>query len=151
MPAEVEGLPPGEIGARLGVRRGAAAVLVHRAREGLRPAHLRAGPGSPHRPSCAGRWAAPAGHARGRAGRRAGQRVERHLPHCADWPCCAGSTWAWPGRRAALLAALLGPPAGGAGQRGAGAEAGSTGAATDPRAAPEVFTVNGRPCRVKVW
>ncbi|MFF2628851.1 hypothetical protein ACFVUN_24155 [Kitasatospora griseola] len=134
-------------------------MLVHRAREGLRPAYLRAYPGSPHHPSCAGHRATPAGHARGRAG----QRVERHLPHCADGR-----------RRPALLrrvnlglAALLGPPAGvagqrggepgcgaghrGAGQPGAGVEAGFTGAATDPRAVPEVFPVNGRPCRVKVW
>ncbi|MFJ1794918.1 RNA polymerase sigma factor [Kitasatospora griseola] len=172
--AEVEGLPPGEIGARLGVRRGAAAVLVHRAREGLRLAYLRAYPGSPHHPSCAGHWATLAGHARGRAGRRAGQRVERHLPHCAD--CrrrlallrrvnlgLAGLA----GGALALLAALLGPPAGVAGQRGgepgcgtghrvaaqpgAGVEAGLAGAATHPHAAPDVFTVNGRPCRVKVW
>ncbi|WP_404869451.1 RNA polymerase sigma factor [Kitasatospora griseola] len=121
--AEVEGLPPGGIGARLG--GGGAAVLVHRAREGLRPAHLRAYPGSPHHPSCAGHWATPAGHAGGRAGRRAGQRVERHLPHCADCrrpPALLRQADPGPAGLAggvlALPAALLGPPAGVAGQRG---------------------------------
>jgi len=34
---------------------------------------------------------------------------------------------------------------------GAGAETGFTGAATHPLTAPETITVNGRPCRVKVW
>ncbi|MFD5564664.1 RNA polymerase sigma factor [Kitasatospora griseola] len=134
--AEVEGLPPGGIGARLGVRRGAAAVLVHRAREGLRPAYLRAYPGSPHHPSCAGHWATPAGHAGARAGRRAGQRVERHLPHCADCrrrpallrrvdPGPAGLA----GGVLALPAALLGPrrasPGSAAASPGAGRATGS--------------------------
>ncbi|MFB7948285.1 sigma-70 family RNA polymerase sigma factor [Kitasatospora phosalacinea] len=78
--SEVEGLPPGEVGARLGVGRGAAAVLLHRAREGLRLAYLRAYPGAPRDPGCTGHWAALAGQARGRAGRR----VQRHLAGCAD-------------------------------------------------------------------
>ncbi|MFD7644212.1 sigma-70 family RNA polymerase sigma factor [Kitasatospora sp. NPDC059795] len=232
--AEVEGLPPGEIGARLGVRRGAAAVLVHRAREGLRLAYLRAYPGSPRDRSCAGHWRTLAGQARGRAGRRAERQVERHLPHCAD--CrrrlallrrvnlgLAGLV----GTAMALLAALVAPPAGGAGLRGgepgcevghritaqpggrflarptvrttadrpvggwtlrrpladgehlavprsgvgqasevagavlleegsvlrpgASAEAAFTGVARHPFAVPDAITVNGRPCRVKVW
>ncbi|BAJ28672.1 MULTISPECIES: cellulose binding domain-containing protein [Kitasatospora] len=78
--SEVEGLPPGEVGDRLGMGRGAAAVLLHRAREGLRLAYLRAYPGAPRDPGCSGHWAALAGQARGRAGRR----VQRHLADCAD-------------------------------------------------------------------
>ncbi|WP_051653068.1 sigma-70 family RNA polymerase sigma factor [Kitasatospora cheerisanensis] len=123
--AEVEGLPPAEIGARLGVRRGAAAVLVHRAREGLRLAYLRAYPGTPRDPRCAGHWQTLAGHARGRAGRRAEQRVEQHLPHCAD---CRGRLTVLRrvnlglaglvGSAMALLAALMPPLAGTAGLRG---------------------------------
>ncbi|MGW4804839.1 RNA polymerase sigma factor, partial [Kitasatospora sp. NPDC004272] len=61
--SEVEGLPPGEVGARLGVGRGAAAVLLHRAREGLRLAYLRAYPGAPRDPGCAAHWAALAAQA----------------------------------------------------------------------------------------
>ncbi|MFF0297553.1 sigma-70 family RNA polymerase sigma factor [Kitasatospora sp. NPDC004614] len=232
--AEVEGLSPREIGARLGVRRGAAAVLVHRAREGLRLAYLRDYPGSPCDPACAGHWETLAGHARGRAGRRAGQRVEHHLPHCAD--CRRRLTLlrrinlglaGLVGSAMALLAALVAPPAGAAGQRGgepacevgyritaqagggfqalltvrnttdrpvddwtlrwpladgehlvaprpgtgqahevagavlldegpallpgASAEAGFTGVAAGPHSVPGAITVNGRPCRVKVW
>ncbi|MFD8480900.1 cellulose binding domain-containing protein [Kitasatospora sp. NPDC059673] len=232
--AEVEGLPPGEIGARLGVRRGAATVLVHRAREGLRLAYLRDYPGSPCDPACALHWETLAGHARGRAGRRAEQRVERHLPRCAD---CRGrlallrrinlGLAGLVGGAMALLAALLAPPAGAAGQRGGepacaveyrittqaggrfvalltvrntsdgpvggwtlrwpladgehlvaprpgtgrahevagavlleesaallpggSAQTGFTGAAARPRTVPGTITVNGRPCRVKVW
>ncbi|MFJ5926283.1 sigma factor-like helix-turn-helix DNA-binding protein [Kitasatospora sp. NPDC092948] len=230
--AEVEGLPPGEIGARLGVRRGAAAVLVHRAREGLRLAYLRDYPGRPRNPSCAGHWQALAGQARGRAGRRAEQRVERHLPHCADcrgrlallrrvnrglaglvgsvmallgvlvpaspggggsrepvcevghritaqgggrftaWPTVrrtsdrppGGRTLRWPTDDGERLVALR--PGSGRGREEGGAVlprsaaapppdtgpgAGSTGAVTHPYTAPEAITVNGRPCRVKVW
>ncbi|WP_180290473.1 sigma-70 family RNA polymerase sigma factor [Streptomyces sp. TLI_171] len=112
--SEVEGLPPGEVGARLGVGRGAAAVLVHRAREGLRLAYLRAYPGTPRDPGCAGHWPALAGQVRGRAGRR----VQRHLAGCAD---CRGRLAVLrrvnrrlaglAGTAAALLAALVFAPA----------------------------------------
>ncbi|MFE2349953.1 RNA polymerase sigma factor [Kitasatospora cineracea] len=114
--SEVEGLPPGEVGDRLGLGRGAAAVLLHRAREGLRLAYLRAYPGAPRDPGCAAHWAALAGQARGRAGRR----VRRHLADCAD---CRGRLVLL--RRvnlrlagaAALLAALLLSPFDGAERR----------------------------------
>ncbi|MFJ4675308.1 RNA polymerase sigma factor [Kitasatospora sp. NPDC088783] len=131
--AEVEGLPPGEVGARLGVGRGAAAVLLHRAREGLRLAYLRAYPGDPRDPGCAGHWAALAGQARGRAGRR----VQRHLAGCAD---CRGRLAllrrvnlrlaALAGSAVALLAGLLLAPFDGAERR---AEAVAAAAACEVR------------------
>ncbi|MGX4737636.1 hypothetical protein [Kitasatospora griseola] len=84
-------------------------------------------------------------------------------------PCCARPTRARPGwlaaywrcrprcwgpRRASPGSAAASPGAEWArrvaAQPGTGVEAGFTGAATDPHAVPEVFTVNGRPCRVKV-
>ncbi|MFD0563390.1 RNA polymerase sigma factor [Kitasatospora saccharophila] len=122
--SEVEGLPPGEVGARLGVGRGAAAVLLHRAREGLRLAYLRAYPGAPRDPGCAAHWAALAAQARGRAGRR----VQHHLAGCAD---CRGRLdllrrvnlrlAGLVGSAAALLAALvLAPVRRPAADRGAG-------------------------------
>ncbi|GAA4850953.1 hypothetical protein GCM10023235_29980 [Kitasatospora terrestris] len=56
-PAEVEDLPLEEVGARLGLRRNAAGVLLHRAREGLRTAYLGDYPGAPADPECAAYWA----------------------------------------------------------------------------------------------
>jgi hypothetical protein len=41
---------------QIGTRRGATAVLLHRAREGMRQAFLGAHPGTPGDPACAAHW-----------------------------------------------------------------------------------------------
>ncbi|MEV7124362.1 RNA polymerase sigma factor, partial [Kitasatospora griseola] len=124
-PAEVEGLPPGGIGARLGVRRGggAGAPGPRGAAAGL-PAGL---PGQPA-PPVLRRALGGAGRARPRPGRTAGRAAGGAAPAALrGLPAPAGP--AAPGRpgpgraggrRAARRppAALLGPPAGVAGQRG---------------------------------
>ncbi|KIQ62263.1 hypothetical protein TR51_24455 [Kitasatospora griseola] len=112
-PAEAEGLPPGGIGARLGVRRGATAVLVHRVRERLRSACLRACPGSPHRPSYAGHWAAPAGNADCRRRPALLRRVDLGLAGPAGgahWRC---RPRCWGPRRASRGSAAASPGRGG--------------------------------------
>ncbi|MFF4343370.1 RNA polymerase sigma factor [Kitasatospora sp. NPDC001540] len=98
--SEVEGLPPGEVGDRLGVGRGAAAVLLHRAREGLRLAYLRAYPGAPRDPGCAGHWAALAGRPAAGSGAGCSGTWTAAPTAGAAWSCCAGSTGGWPSWRA---------------------------------------------------
>jgi len=82
--AEVEDMPLGEVGRRLGIHRNAAGVLLHRAREGLRLAYLRAHPGGPEDPACAGYWEVMPPDLRGALGGRRARQLAAHLPECAD-------------------------------------------------------------------
>ncbi|MGW7078356.1 sigma factor [Streptomyces sp. NPDC054866] len=103
--AEAEGQPLETVGRRIGAGRGATAVLLHRAREGMRQAFLRAHPGTPEDPACEQHWDRIPGHIRGEASARQSEQLLAHLDGCAD---CRG--------RLALLArandrlpALVGP------------------------------------------
>ncbi|MFI8872644.1 sigma factor [Streptomyces sp. NPDC055243] len=103
--AEAEGQPLETVGRRIGAGQGATAVLLHRAREGMRQAFLRAHPGTPEDPACEQHWDRIPGHIRGEASARQSERLLAHLDGCAD---CRG--------RLALLArandrlpALVGP------------------------------------------
>ncbi|MWA09097.1 sigma factor [Streptomyces sp. BA2] len=103
--AEAEGQPLETVGRRIGAGRGATAVLLHRAREGMRQAFLRAHPGTPEDPACEQHWDRIPGHIRGEASARQSEQLLAHLDGCAD---CRG--------RLALLArandrlpALAGP------------------------------------------
>ncbi|MFJ2770762.1 sigma factor [Streptomyces sp. NPDC087300] len=82
--AEAEGQPLDAIGRRIGAGRGATAVLLHRAREGMRQAFLRAHPGTPENPACEPHWDRMPGHIRGEASPRQSERLLDHLDDCAD-------------------------------------------------------------------
>ena len=81
---EVEGAGPAEVAPRLGLTPNAAAVLAHRAREGLRRLYLQQHVAVAERPDC--RWIGEhlGGHVQGRLGRRDSARMLAHLDWCAD-------------------------------------------------------------------
>ncbi|MEB8339362.1 sigma factor [Streptomyces endophyticus] len=132
--AEAEGQPLEAVGRGIGAGSGATAVLLHRAREGMRQAFLRAHPGTPDDPACESHWDRMPAHVRGSASARQSEKLLAHIDDCDD--CRA--------RLAVLLRAndrlpaLVGPALlifvlGGAGKflvpLAAGAGAGATGAA----------------------
>ncbi|MGD6741167.1 sigma factor [Streptomyces sp. BH106] len=132
--AEAEGQPLEAVGRGIGAGSGATAVLLHRAREGMRQAFLRAHPGTPDDPACESHWDRMPAHVRGSASARQSEKLLAHVDDCDD--CRA--------RLAVLLRAndrlpaLVGPALlifvlGGAGKflvpLAAGAGAGATGAA----------------------
>ncbi|MFE0136638.1 sigma factor [Streptomyces sp. NPDC059037] len=82
--AEAEGQPLEAVGRRIGAGQGATAVLLHRAREGMRQAFLRAHPGTPEDPACEQHWDRIPGHIRGEASARQSERLLAHLDGCAD-------------------------------------------------------------------
>ncbi|WP_055697618.1 sigma factor [Streptomyces silaceus] len=82
--AEAEGQPLDAVGRRIGAGRGATAVLLHRAREGMRQAFLRAHPGAPEDPACEGHWDRMPAHIRGEASTRQSETLLAHLNDCAD-------------------------------------------------------------------
>ncbi|MDX3645295.1 sigma-70 family RNA polymerase sigma factor, partial [Streptomyces sp. MB09-02B] len=65
--AEAEGQPLETVGQRIGAKQGATAVLLHRAREGMRQAFLREQPGAPIDPACQVRWGRMPAYVRGTA------------------------------------------------------------------------------------
>ncbi|MER7637187.1 sigma-70 family RNA polymerase sigma factor [Streptomyces sp. NPDC126522] len=82
--AEAEGLPLAAIGPQLGTREGATAVLLHRAREGMRQAFLRAQTGAPDDPACRVHWARMPAYVRGGATERQSERLLGHVDACDD-------------------------------------------------------------------
>jgi RNA polymerase sigma factor (sigma-70 family) len=80
---EVEGATPAEIAPALGLTPNAAAVLAHRAREGLRRLYLQQHVRPAADPEC--RWAGDrlGGHVRGRLAARDRARLGAHLTWCA--------------------------------------------------------------------
>ncbi len=82
--AEVEDLSPAGVGAELGTNANAASALLHRAREGLRQAFLRALPGRPADPECARHWERMPGLVRGTAAERRAEALRDHAAWCAD-------------------------------------------------------------------
>ncbi|MFF4250936.1 RNA polymerase sigma factor [Streptomyces sp. NPDC001663] len=65
--SEAEGQPLAAIGPQLGTKEGATAVLLHRAREGMRQAFLRVQTGAPDDPACQVHWARMPAYVRGAA------------------------------------------------------------------------------------
>jgi RNA polymerase sigma factor (sigma-70 family) len=80
---EVEGASPAEIAPLLGLTPNAAAVLAHRAREGLRRLYLQQHVAVADQPEC--RWIGErlGGHVRGRLAPRDASRLHAHLAWCA--------------------------------------------------------------------
>ncbi|GHH24320.1 sigma-70 family RNA polymerase sigma factor [Streptomyces lanatus] len=127
--AEAEGQPLEAVGRRIGAKQGATAVLLHRAREGMRQAFLRSQTGAPDDPACEVHWVRMPAYVRGNATPRQSERLLAHVDACAD---CRG-------RLAVLmrandrLPALVGPAllvfaVGGAGKFLLSLAAGSAGA-----------------------
>ncbi|MCX5332215.1 sigma factor [Streptomyces sp. NBC_00140] len=82
--AEAEGQPLAAIGPQLGTKEGATAVLLHRAREGMRLAFLRTQTGAPDDPACQVHWARMPAYVRGSATARQSDRLLGHVDACDD-------------------------------------------------------------------
>ncbi|MBK3643076.1 sigma-70 family RNA polymerase sigma factor, partial [Streptomyces sp. MBT33] len=82
--SEAEGQPLAAIGPQLGTKEGATAVLLHRAREGMRQAFLRAQTGAPDDPACQVHVARMPAYVRGAATARQSERLLAHVDTCAD-------------------------------------------------------------------
>ncbi|MDN3024798.1 sigma-70 family RNA polymerase sigma factor [Streptomyces sp. S.PB5] len=82
--AEAEGQPLAAIGPQLGTKEGATAVLLHRAREGMRQAFLKEQTGAPEDPACQVHWARMPAYVRGAASARQSERLLGHVDACDD-------------------------------------------------------------------
>ncbi|OPG10078.1 RNA polymerase subunit sigma-70 [Streptomyces sp. GKU 895] len=82
--AEAEGQPLAAIGPQVGTKDGATAVLLHRAREGMRQAFLRVQTGAPDDPACQVHWARMPAYVRGAATERQSARLLGHVDACDD-------------------------------------------------------------------
>ncbi|MBE1597030.1 sigma-70 family RNA polymerase sigma factor [Streptomyces stelliscabiei] len=82
--AEAEGQPLETVGQRIGAKQGATAVLLHRAREGMRQAFLREQPGAPVDPACQVRWGRMPAYVRGTATSRQSEQLLGHVDVCDD-------------------------------------------------------------------
>ncbi|MCC9704359.1 sigma-70 family RNA polymerase sigma factor [Streptomyces sp. MNU76] len=82
--AEAEGQPLETVGQRIGAKQGATAVLLHRAREGMRQAFLREQPGAPIDPACQVRWGRMPAYVRGTATARQSEQLLSHVDACDD-------------------------------------------------------------------
>lgn len=103
--AEAEGQPLETVGRRIGAKEGATAVLLHRAREGMRQAFLRSQTGAPDDPACEVHWVRMPAYVRGNATPRQSERLLVHVDACAD---CRGRL-AVLMRANTRLPALVGP------------------------------------------
>ena len=81
---EVEDWSLEAVGDDLGTNRNATAVLLHRAREGLRQAFLRAQPGAPGAAGCADYWERMPAHVRGTSSARQDRALRAHADGCSD-------------------------------------------------------------------
>ncbi|MDX2681575.1 sigma-70 family RNA polymerase sigma factor [Streptomyces soliscabiei] len=128
--AEAEGQPLAAIGPQLGTKEGATAVLLHRAREGMRQAFLRAQTGVPEDPACQVHWARMPAYVRGAATARQQQRLLGHVDACDDCRGLLASLMQANDRLPALVGpALLVLALGGTGKFLLALAAGSAGAA----------------------
>ncbi|MGX1475010.1 UNVERIFIED_CONTAM: RNA polymerase sigma factor (sigma-70 family) [Streptomyces canus] len=130
--ADAEGQPLETVGRQIGAKQGATAVLLHRAREGMRQAFLRSQTEAPDDPACEVHWVRMPAYVRGNATPRQSERLLAHVDSCDG---CRG-------RLAVLirannrLPALVGPAllvfvvGGGTGKFLASLTAGSAGAAS---------------------
>ncbi|GGQ92198.1 sigma-70 family RNA polymerase sigma factor [Streptomyces aurantiogriseus] len=129
--AEAEGQPLAAIGPQLGTKQGATAVLLHRAREGMRQAYLSTQTGVPDDPACQVHCARMPAYVRGAATARQSERLLGHVDACDD--CRARLTALMQANN--RLPALVGPALlvfalGGAGRFLLSFTAGSAGAVT---------------------
>ncbi|MCK1796821.1 sigma-70 family RNA polymerase sigma factor [Streptomyces sp. XM4193] len=102
---EVEGLPLAAAGSRLGTHRNAAAVLMHRARENMRQAFLRAQPDDAPDGACGRHRAHMPAHIRGTDTVEAARELRDHIEDCGGCRSRLARLVALDGR----LAALVGP------------------------------------------
>ncbi|MFI9826995.1 sigma factor [Streptomyces sp. NPDC051913] len=115
--AEAEGQPLAAIGPQVGTEEGATAVLLHRAREGMRQAFLRVQTGAPDDPACQVHWARMPAYVRGAATERQSERLLGHVDACADCRARLAALMSANDRLPALVGpALLVFVAGGAGK-----------------------------------
>lgn len=82
--AEAEGHPLETVGRQIGAKQGATAVLLHRAREGMRQAFLRSQTGAPGDPACEVHWVRMPAYVRGNATSRQSERLLAHVDACDD-------------------------------------------------------------------
>ncbi|MFI2432457.1 sigma-70 family RNA polymerase sigma factor [Streptomyces sp. NPDC018693] len=83
--AEAEGQPLETVGRHIGAKQGATAVLLHRAREGMRQAFLRIQTAAPDDPACQVHWSRMPAYVRDTATPRQADRLLAHIDTCA--PC----------------------------------------------------------------
>ncbi|MEV0266174.1 sigma-70 family RNA polymerase sigma factor [Streptomyces sp. NPDC050617] len=103
--AEAEDQPLEAVGRQIGAGSGATAVLLHRAREGMRQAFLRSMPGTPSSASCEGHWERMPAHVRGVASAKQANGLESHVSDCPD----CSNRMALLARANTRLPALVGP------------------------------------------
>ncbi len=127
--AEAEDQPLESVGRQIGANSGATAVLLHRAREGMRQAFLREQPGAPDNPACAGHWERMPAHIRGTDSPRQAESIALHVEDCADCRDRLAVLALLAGGGAKFLAPLLGAGAAGAGTAAAAGGKGSAGGA----------------------
>ncbi|MFK8850398.1 sigma factor [Streptomyces sp. Ac-502] len=82
--AEAEDQPLEAVGKAIGAGKGATAVLLHRAREGMRQAFLGSMPGTPDDPACEVHWQRLPAYVRGEATAKQADGVTGHLADCPD-------------------------------------------------------------------
>ncbi|MBC9715235.1 hypothetical protein H9Y04_22030 [Streptomyces sp. TRM66268-LWL] len=82
--AEAEDQPLDAVGRRIGAGSGATAVLLHRAREGMRQAFLRAHPGEPQDSACETHWERIPALVRDAAAPRHAEQLHQHMDACED-------------------------------------------------------------------
>lgn len=82
--AEAEDQPLEAVGKAIGAGKGATAVLLHRAREGMRQAFLGSVPGTPDNPACEVHWQRMPAYVRGEATAKQADGVTGHLADCPD-------------------------------------------------------------------
>ncbi|MGW2569778.1 sigma-70 family RNA polymerase sigma factor [Streptomyces sp. NPDC001537] len=129
--AEAEGQPLAAIGPQLGTKEGATAVLLHRAREGMRQAFLRTQTGAPDDPACQVYWARMPAYVRGAATAKQSERLLGHVDACDDCRARLAALMSANDRLPALVGpALLVFAVGGAGRFLLALTAGPAGAAT---------------------
>ncbi|MDH6518795.1 RNA polymerase sigma factor (sigma-70 family) [Streptomyces sp. SAI-135] len=80
--ADAEGQPLETVGRQIGAKQGATAVLLHRAREGMRQAFLRSQTEPPEDPACEVHWVRMPAYVRGNATPRQSERLLAHVDTC---------------------------------------------------------------------
>ncbi|MER6248084.1 sigma-70 family RNA polymerase sigma factor [Streptomyces griseorubiginosus] len=82
--ADAEGQPLESVGRQIGAKQGATAVLLHRAREGMRQAFLRSQTEAPEDPACEVHWVRMPAYVRGTATARQSERLLAHVDVCDE-------------------------------------------------------------------
>ena len=82
--ADAEGQPLESVGRQIGAKQGATAVLLHRAREGMRQAFLRSQTEAPDDPACEVHWVRMPAYVRGNATPRQSERLLAHVDVCDE-------------------------------------------------------------------